>query len=197
LRNAESRLGTLIGVSGCLYAVRKAAYRPIPPGSISDFVIAMRIRDQGLRTVLEPRAVCFEKALEDPGQELSMRIRVASRSIAALAGERSLLNPFADPLFAWQLWSHKLLRYASPYCWAIVLIACATLVPDLFYRVVLISQLAFIIVGVAGFLLLPHTRKRLGLLGSPYYFLLTNVASFVATVRYLMGKRTVTWNPVR
>ena len=54
LRMAESTLGSLIGVSGQLYAVRRSAYRPIAPDLISDFVIAMVIREQGLRTVLEP-----------------------------------------------------------------------------------------------------------------------------------------------
>ena len=60
LRAAESALGSLIGVSGCLYAVRRSAYRPIDPALISDFVIAMTMREQKLRTVLAPEAVCFE-----------------------------------------------------------------------------------------------------------------------------------------
>lgn len=197
LRLAESTVGTLIGVSGCLYAVRKSAYRPIPPGLISDFVIAMTIRDQGLRTVLEPRAVCFEETLDRSQQELSMRIRVAVRSIAALVGERKYLNPFTDPLFAWQLWSHKLLRYASPYFWVIALIACAMLAADhAFYRAILVLQLLVIAAGVAGFVLHASSRQ-LGLLSKPYYFLLTNLASLVATIRYAQGQRMVTWNPIR
>lgn len=196
LRRAESMVGTLIGVSGCLYAVRKSAYRPIPPGLISDFVIAMIIRDQGLRTVLEPRAICFEETLDRSQQELSMRIRVAVRSITALVGERKHLNPFTDPLFAWQLWSHKLLRYASPYCWAITLIACAMLAADPFYRWILLLQLLVIAAGLVGFVL-QLSSKRLGLLSKPYYFLLTNLASLVATIRYAQGQRMVTWNPIR
>src|SRR5205814_5742290 len=92
LRNAESLLGSLIGVSGCLYAVRRAAYQPIRADLISDFVIAMRMREQKLRTVLEPSAVCFEDTLDRSSQELSLRMRVAVRSIAALMSEGSLVN---------------------------------------------------------------------------------------------------------
>jgi cellulose synthase/poly-beta-1,6-N-acetylglucosamine synthase-like glycosyltransferase len=196
LRSAESRLGTLIGVSGCLYGVRRSAYRPIAPNLISDFVIAMRMREQGLRTVLETRAVCFEETLNRSKHELSMRVRVAVRSIAALVGERRFLNIVADPLFAWQLWSHKLLRYASPYWLMLMLAACVMLVDTPFYRVVLIIQLALVAAGISGFVLQLRER-RAGMLSKPYYFLLTNLASVIATLRYLRGERIVTWDPMR
>lgn len=193
LRSAESRLGTLIGVSGCLYAVRRSVYCPIAPDLISDFVIAMRMRDQGLRTVLERRAVCYEGTLERSRQELSMRVRVALRSINAIVSERRFLNPFRDPAFAWRLWSHKLLRYATPYCLLLVLAASVVLDREPFYRLALLAQGLLVVVGITGFVL----RGRLGLLTKPYYFLLTNLASIIATVRYLRGERIVTWNPVR
>jgi cellulose synthase/poly-beta-1,6-N-acetylglucosamine synthase-like glycosyltransferase len=63
LRKAETRLGSLVGVSGCLYAVRRSAYRDISPSLISDFVIALDMREQGLRTVLEPNGICREDTL--------------------------------------------------------------------------------------------------------------------------------------
>ena len=196
LRSAESRLDTLIGVSGCLYAVRRSAYRPIPPSLISDFVIAMRMREQGLRTVLAERAHCFEETLDRSGQELSMRVRVAIRSINALVAERRFLNPLRDPLFAWQLWSHKLLRYASPYCLLAMLAASLCLAAQPLYRLALAAGLAVIGAGVAGFIL-QLSARRLGLLSKPYYFLLTNLASIIAIARYVRGERMITWNPIR
>ena len=83
LRAAESSFGCLIGVSGCLYAVRSSAYVPIDPTLISDFVIAMRMREQGLRTVLAANAMCFEHTLDRGSRELAMRVRVAVRSLHA------------------------------------------------------------------------------------------------------------------
>lgn len=196
LRSAESRLGTLIGVSGCLYAVRRSQYRPIAPALISDFVIAMRMREQGLRTVLEQRAVCYEETLDRSGQELAMRVRVALRSINALASERRFMNPFVDPLYAWQLWSHKVLRYASPYCLLLTLAASLALAGRSFYRLVLLLGCALLMAGIGGFLL-QLSARRAGLLGRPYYFLLTNLAAAIATARFIMGERMVTWNPIR
>ena len=196
LRAGESLLGSLIGVSGCLYAVRRSAYRPIHPYLISDFVIAMRMREQGLRTILAPDAVCFEATLDRGHEELAMRTRVAARSLNALVAERRFLNPARYGLFAWQLWSHKVLRYATPLLWLIAIGANLALASQMPYLVLLLAQFALIAAGAVGFLLQQRGHK-LGLLTRPYYFLLTNVASLIATLRYLQGERIVTWTPIR
>jgi cellulose synthase/poly-beta-1,6-N-acetylglucosamine synthase-like glycosyltransferase len=201
LRVAESSLGSLIGVSGCLYAVRKAAYRPIHPSLISDFVIAMRMREQGLRTVLAPDAVCFEETLDQGKHELSMRVRVAVRSLNALIRERRFLNPLKYGCFAWQLWSHKVLRYASPLLWLGAIAANLELVREPgpyvpVYLLLLIAQAGLLVSGAVGFVL-QDRQRNLGVFGKPYYFLLTNIASLIATLRYLQGERMVIWNPIR
>ena len=196
LRVGESLLGSLVGVSGCLYAVRRSAYRHIHPHLISDFVIAMRMREQGFRTILAPDAVCFEATLDRGHQELAMRTRVAARSINALVAEWRFLNPVRYGLFAWQLWSHKVLRYTSPIVWLIAIGANIALAGQTPYLVLLLAQFALIATGAIGFLLQQRGYK-LGLLAQPYYFLLTNVASLIATLRYLQGERMVTWTPIR
>lgn len=196
LRAGESLLGSLVGVSGCLYAVRRSAYRQIHPHLISDFVIVMRMREQGLRTILAPDAVCFESTLDRGHQELAMRTRVAARSINALVVEWRFLNPVRYGLFAWQLWSHKVLRYASPLLWLIAIGANIALASQTPYLVLLLAQFALITAGAMGFLL-QQSGYKLGLLAQPYYFLLTNLASLIATLRYLQGERMVTWTPIR
>jgi cellulose synthase/poly-beta-1,6-N-acetylglucosamine synthase-like glycosyltransferase len=196
LRAAESAFGSLIGVSGCLYAVRRSAYRPIDPALISDFVIAMKMREQGLRTVLAPEAICYEETLSQGGHELAMRVRVALRSLNALVRQRRFLNPFRYGRFSWQLWSHKGLRYASPLLWLAALITNVTLARHAGYLLLLVGQITIIAAGVVGFAL-QSRRPTLGIFGRPYYLLLTNIASLVATVRYLKGERMVTWTPLR
>ena len=64
------------------------------------------------------------------------------------------------------------------------------------YLVLLVGQFALIGAGTAGFILQGRQRE-LGLFTRPYYFLLTNLASLIATVRYLLGERVVTWKPIR
>jgi len=222
LRAGESALGSLIGVSGCLYAVRRSAYRPMHPALISDFVIAMRMREQGLRTVLAPDAVCFEATLDHGRHELSMRVRVAVRSLNALIRERRFLNPLRYGYFAWQLWSHKVLRYASPLLWLGALVANVAIVMSYVtvardpahshdnllyvllhlppggagYLLLLIGQVVLLGSGIVGFVLQDNHRNP-GVFAKPYYFLLTNIASLIATLRYLQGERMIVWNPMR
>lgn len=195
LRMAESALGSLIGVSGCLYAVRRSVYRAIEPGLISDFVVAMVMREQGLRTVLEPDATCYEQTLDHPDRELAMRVRVGIRSLVALATQKRFLDPWRFGLFAWQLWSHKLLRYLSPVFWMIALLANAALALQGRYLWLLVLQLALLLSGLPGFM--PQAFGKSRLLAKPYYFLLTNVASALSLFRFLRGERIVTWTPLR
>jgi cellulose synthase/poly-beta-1,6-N-acetylglucosamine synthase-like glycosyltransferase len=196
LRKAESALGSLIGVSGQLYAVRASAYRPIAPDLISDFVIAMEMRDQGLRTVLEPEAICYEETLDRADRELSMRIRVTLRSLFAVARRRHLLNPLRFGAFAWQLWSHKVLRYLSPLFWLVAILSNVALALDGRYVVLLVMQATGILVGLLGFL--PHNALgRSRLLAQPYYFLLTNLSSAISLFRFMRGDKVVTWTPLR
>lgn len=199
LRAAESALGSLIGVSGCLYTVRKSAYRPIDPALISDFVVAMKMREQGLRTVLAPEAACFEATLDKGGQELSMRVRVAIRSLNALVRQRHFLNPLKFGVFAWQLWSHKALRYGSPLFWIAAYASNVLLArqsPYPLYVILLLGQSAVLAAGGIGFAL-QGRHRQLGLFGKPYYFLLANLAALIAILRYVRGDRMVTWKPIR
>lgn len=196
LRMAESHLGSLIGVSGCLYAVRRDAYREIAPELISDFVVAMVVREQGLRTVLEPDAMCYEQTLDHPDRELAMRVRVGMRSLSALASQKRFLNPFRFGAFAWQLWSHKLLRYLSPVFWMLALLANLALALQGRYLWLLALQLLLLFSGLLGFTSLRLAGKS-RLLAKPYYFLLTNLASAVSLFRFLRGERIVTWTPQR
>ncbi|MEG3192305.1 glycosyltransferase family 2 protein [Lysobacter sp. D1-1-M9] len=196
LRVAESSLGSLIGVSGCLYGVRRSAYRDIRPDLISDFVIAMVMREQDLRTVLEPAATCTEETLDRADRELAMRIRVTLRSLVALATQRRFLNPLRFGTFAWQLWSHKLLRYLSPVFWLCALAANIALASRGEYVLLLALQVLALSAGLLGFLQLPVLGKS-RLLAQPYYFVLTNVASAISLVKFIRREKVVTWTPLR
>ena len=58
------------------------------------------------------------------------------------------------------------------------------------------GQICLLLAGVIGFI--QHKRQRaLGIFGKPYYFLLTNLASLIAILRYLQGERMIVWNPIR
>src|SRR5204862_3526712 len=64
IKELESRAHSLIGVSGCLYAVRRVLYVPIAPDLISDLVIALDIFSGVHVSVYIPAAVAFEQTHE-------------------------------------------------------------------------------------------------------------------------------------
>lgn len=193
----ESRLHTLIGVSGCLYAVRRSAYAHLARDMSSDFVIASEIYKQGLRTVYEPGAVAYEDTNNRPSNELRMRVRVIEQTYSAFERYAELLDPRRHGLYAFQMISHKVVRYAVAAFLVVALLASAALAPgSVFYSLALAAQLAFYGAAVAGWVA-ERVGLRLGPLGLPYYFTLANVAALLAFVKFMRGEAHVTWEPIR
>src|SRR5262245_8052088 len=103
LKLYESRLASLIGVSGCMYGVRRSSYSGLDWELSSDFVIAAEMKRLSLRTVYEPEAICFEETNHRPADEIRMRVRVIEQTITALSRYREVLNLRHHGLFAFQM----------------------------------------------------------------------------------------------
>lgn len=195
LRAAETRLGSIVGVDGGVDAIRRTLYRPMRADQLPDFVLPLSVTEQGYRVVYEPQAVLTEETLSVQAEEYRMRVRVALRAFWALWDKRGLLNPFKSGLFAWQLWSHKLLRYLSfiPLLLA-VLLNWYLLPQGGIYVLGAIAQALFAILVLAAAL----DARLLGQSAPArycYYFFLLNWASAVAFVRFLRGHKQVLWQP--
>src|ERR1044072_294258 len=197
LKKHESRLGSLIGVSGCLYAVRRSAYVPLYHEACSDFIIATKMVEQGLRAVYEPLAVCTEETNRQSGREMNMRVRIIAQTISDLWRHRAMMNPLRQGFYAVQLLSHKVMRYFVPFFLIALLAASAPLAPgSLSFRLLLAMQLAGYGAGLLAWLL---DRVGMGspLLVLPQYFLLANVATLIAFYKFLRGERYARWEPIR
>jgi cellulose synthase/poly-beta-1,6-N-acetylglucosamine synthase-like glycosyltransferase len=202
VKNLESRANSLIGVSGCLYAVAASVYAPIEPDLISDFTIALRTYEKGYITTYAAGTVSQEKTHESARREFEMRTRIIIRTIHALVRNARMLDPFRHGLFALQLWSHKVLRYLVPEFLLAVLCLSAVLAVrpgprTLLYQVLLGLQL-FAYLAVPALYWAPvRAGIRIRGLQAPLYFTQANAAAFWALVSYLRGERKVTWTTVR
>jgi cellulose synthase/poly-beta-1,6-N-acetylglucosamine synthase-like glycosyltransferase len=197
LKKGESSLGSLIGVCGCMYAVRKSAYVPLYNEACSDFVIATVMVRQGLRAIYEPNAVCWEEPNAQAKKELAVRVRIATQTLADLWRNREMLNPLRRGFYAIQLLSHKVMRYLTPVFLLIVFITSGVLaVNSWFYALIFACQLA-----VYSLAALSSVLERAGLkshfLAFPQYFVITNLASLLALVKLIRGERYIRWEPVR
>jgi cellulose synthase/poly-beta-1,6-N-acetylglucosamine synthase-like glycosyltransferase len=197
LKTHESRACSLIGASGCLYAVRRSAYVPLYPEACSDFLIATKMVEQGLRAVYEPDAVCTEETNRQARKELSMRVRVITQTFTDLWRHRFMMNPFRSGFYAVELFSHKVMRYLVPVFLVTLLLASIALAPaSLFYLLVLIAQLSFYLAALCGWVL-ERSGAHVRLLALPQYFVLANLASLVAFYKFLRGERYARWEPIR
>ncbi len=197
LKKHESNVRSLIGVCGCLYAVRRSAYVPLYHEACSDFIIATKMVEQGLRAVYEPDAVCVEETNQQGGKEFKTRVRIMTQTFADLWRNRRMMNPFRTGFYAVELLSHKVMRYLVPVFLILALVASAALAPrSLFYAVAFIAQLCFYGAAAAAWLL-----ERMGLhnrlLAIPHYFVLANLASLIAFYKFARGERYVRWEPIR
>ncbi|MCY7376318.1 MAG: glycosyltransferase family 2 protein [Pyrinomonadaceae bacterium] len=197
LKKTESRACSLIGASGCLYAVRRAIYRPMYAEACSDFLIAMNIYERGWRTIYEPNAVCTEETNRRADNEMRMRVRVISQTFTDLWRNRRMMNPFRSGFFAVELVSHKLLRYAVPIFLLLIFISsfALTFFSEIF-EVVFALQIAFYAIALVGWILERNGRK-LGILAIPFYFVLANLASLIGFYKFLRGERYARWEPIR
>jgi cellulose synthase/poly-beta-1,6-N-acetylglucosamine synthase-like glycosyltransferase len=197
IKQCESNLGSLLGVCGCLYAVRRSSYARLDEDMSSDFVIASEIYKQGLRTVYEPQAISSEDTNKRGGAEFRMRVRIIEQTMSALSRYRALLNPFKHGLYALQMISHKVMRYVVPFLLLIAFDANALLVSHgSFFRQLFVVQALFYCAALAGWLS-ETLGIRLGRLAIPYYFVLANAASLVAFLKFVGGQSHVTWEPLR
>jgi glycosyltransferase involved in cell wall biosynthesis len=201
VKELEARVHSLVGVSGCLYAVRAAAYQPIEPELISDFVVAGDVFSRGYITVYGHGTVSQEKTHEDAGREFEMRVRVIIRTINALVRRARMLNPLRYRFFAFQIFSHKVLRYLVPELLLAVFFVGLRLASSEspyapLYRLLTMTQLALYGVAIVGWLSL-RLRLKIPLVHIPFYFVVANMAALWAFVMYLRGERKVTWNTIR
>ncbi|HEX8145415.1 MAG TPA: glycosyltransferase family 2 protein [Pyrinomonadaceae bacterium] len=197
LKRHESRACSLIGASGCLYAVRRSAYVPLYPEACSDFLIATKMVEQGLRAVYEPAAVCTEETNRQTAKELRMRVRVITQTFTDLWRHRAMMNPARSGFYAVQLFSHKVMRYLVPVLLLAILLASIALAPvSLFYLLLLVGQLCFYLAALCGWAL-ERSGTHFRLLALPHYFVLANFASLVAFYKFLRGERYARWEPIR
>ncbi len=196
LKRHESRACSLIGASGCLYAVRRSAYVPLYHEACSDFIIATKMVEQGLRAVYEPDAVCIEQTNRRSDNELKMRVRIIAQTFTDLWRHASMLNPLRSGFYAVQLFSHKVMRYLVPFFLIAIFAAAMMLAGSMFYRVLFTAQVACYACAALAWML-DRVGIRSKLLAFPQYFVLANVASLIAMYKFFRGERYASWEPIR
>ncbi len=195
LRDSETNLGSIVGVDGGVDATRRSIYKPMNADQLPDFVQPLTVREQGYRVIYEPEALLYEDALASASDEFRMRVRVGLRAFHALKDKANLLNPFRFGIFAWQLFSHKVLRYMAFLFMLAALLVNLPLATggSFFWKAMMAAQVIFYLTALFG-----HSKRNSEVprtVSLVYYLCVLNVASALAWVQFLMGRKQVIWKP--
>ena len=196
LKLRESLLSSTLGANGAIYALRRELFVELHGDIISDFVAPLHAWRRGFRIAYEPMAVATEYSSVRFGDEFRRRRRIVSRALYGLWTEAGVLNPFAHFFFAFQMFSHKLLRWLVPVWLLVVLAVNVPLAAIDYYGLLLALQVAFYGLAALG-LLLPERLGRCWLFYVPAYFTATNLGTLLGWLSFLTGRRHRVWQPTR
>jgi glycosyltransferase involved in cell wall biosynthesis len=215
IRTLESRVNTIVGLSGSFFAARREVCRNWMPDLQSDFNTLLNSVKIGLRGVSDPHSIGYYENIVDERKEFQRKVRTVLRGITVLMRNLHLLNPHRYGLFAWQLISHKLCRWLVPLFLIAAFFANVALIGSApLYLVSFILQSAFYAGAVSYFILLKNQKpqstatKNNGfkhkllkvfeqITRIAYYFVAVNSSILFAWLKYFSGQRATFWQPSR
>ncbi len=187
LRRHESRIDSMLGATGALYAIRRALWKPLPPDAIlDDVLIPMRIILQGYRVVYEPEAIVFDHLSEQVPDEFSRKVRTLAGNFQLLGFCPSLLLPIRNRVW-FQFVSHKLGRLVVPPCLVLLFMSSAALGYGFYEMAFNVQLLWYGVAACAGIPLLQ--RLTLRAVSAATAIAAMNLAVVLGLVYIMVGRR--------
>lgn len=194
LRRLESNFGSLVGVSGSAFAVRRELCEDWRSDIPSDFSLLLRAQEKGLRGVMAEDFIGSYRTVKTEEEEFSRKVRTVLRGITTLFCCREVFEVNRYRWFSWQVLSHKLCRWLVPWFVIFATFGLLGLIGEsTLFTVMGIGMLLGYGAAIAAYFK-PELRQN-PLCKVPLFFLVANAAIFVAWILFLTGKRTVQWSP--
>lgn len=194
LRQLESNVSSLVGLSGSFFAARKEVCHDFSGEMQSDFRTVLNSMKLGLRGVSDPSAVGYYPDITDNKKEFDRKVRTVLRGQTVFFRNLEFLNFFRYGIFSYQYFCHKLMRWLVPLFLFIALLSNLVLASgSLSYSFILVFHFGFYALALSGWYC--SKLSKIFLVKVPLYFLTVNIAIFVAWFRYLRGNRMVMWTP--
>lgn len=180
VRAAESRIDSVTGGNGSIYAVRRTDYLEVDPRFGHDLSLPYLMVQRGRRAVYEPEANAYEKATPTNEDEYRRKVRMFEHCWAIVIEGKMLRR--LRPLYLVEIVSHRHLRYASGVLHIVLLGASIALVGHgTIYAVALGLQLGVLAAALVGVAL-------------PRYYVLVTWATVQALLNYLRHGVQATWD---
>ena len=194
IRSSEGRIGSMVGVSGSIYALWRRDLPHLPEDLIlDDMFVPLRIALSKRHVVFCEQAEAYDETLDDE-HEFARKVRTLAGNYQLLAKMPSLLIPGTRVWF--HMMSHKLLRLVCPFALLLLFVMSLGIAfappPDVslsqlfFWRVLAYAQIAFYALALVG----GRAGRVAGLMRT---FVVLNAAAIVGLWRFLRKTQAVTW----
>ena len=193
IRKQESRLGSVVGMTGALSILRRIDLGPLPADLILDDVwIPMKLRLRGARVLFAEDAIAHDEAFSDE-REFGRKVRTLAGNYQLFSRLPLLLLPFVNPSW-FETISHKVARLLCPWFLVALLLTCATAAAGVSSDGLERQMLAGLLIAQIAFYALAVLGKRAGRVGTlARTFVVLNAAATVGLWSYVVGKQKVTW----
>lgn len=190
VRRCESRSGSMVQVTGCLYGIRTGDVPRIPPNTILDDVyVPLTLALRGRRIVMAEKAEAFDVATRSIGSEFVRKVRTLAGLIQICRIVEGCLNPATNPICG-RFLLHKLSRLACPYALLMMLVG-SWMATGWVYTAAFGAAVGLGLMALGGCM---GIRSRLTAVSQS--FLALNLAAFWALPAYCLGRASVTWTRV-
>jgi len=195
VRTWQSRIWTMAGADGGVYAVRRRLFQPLAVDAVADdLALPLELNKTGYRVVYEPSAVATQLAAPTLRDEARRKARIVAGGARAAAAWLHPRRLFRRDLVGFHLLSGKLLKYCVPLWLAVALVSCIALRAHPFYRAALVAQAGLYGVGLLEAGAVNRLRSRLPrAVWLPLYFCSVNAAAMIGLGRALRGRQSVQW----
>ena len=193
LKNAEGLLwGAMMGPFGGCFAIRKTLFTKVPDTYlVDDFFLNMCVLEKGKSCINEPKAIVYEDVSNDLKTEFKRKVRISAGNFQNLRHFFSLLFKFNKISFVF--FSHKVLRWTSPF-----LLLTSLIVLTMIYKDSLLNQiLLFGYLSSFAIVLIDLLLSKLGVHLKAFrymtHFISMNTALFIGFFKFLKGSENSIW----
>lgn len=198
VRRLETDCGTIVGASGCFFAIRRVLFDSIFPEALSrDFASPLIAREGGYRSVSVEDAVCYVARTRSLHAEYRRKVRTMTRGLETLWYKKRLLDPFRYGRFAFFLFAHKLLRWLVFPALVLAVVGVGILTVSTSWGWVLAALgVVGLVAGAVGYYW-PSGSTAPKLLTTAAFAVSSQVAGIKAWVGALRGELNPVWEPTR
>ena len=197
VKQGESLLwGAMMGPFGGCFAFRKNLWGEIPSHFlVDDFYLNMLILEKGYKSINEPKALVFEDVSNNLKDEFNRKIRISTGNFQNLFHFKHLLFDFSWVAFVF--FSHKVLRWFTPFLILIILLILPFLVEkeNIYFYFLIGISICFSLVIID--IMLKSVKINSWILRFLTHFTLMNCALFIGFLKYSKGVKSSVWEPTK